>query len=65
MWNSTAMSAFRYFNNVTRKGENNLELLSMFTDRVIMIILNLPQLSSLKWIPEAYESLSHQNHLEK
>lgn len=56
------MSALRYFNNVTTKGGNNLELLSTFRDRVIMIILNLLQLGSLKRISEVYESLSHQKY---
>lgn len=38
------MSTFRYFNNVTTEGGNNMELLSTFRARVIMIILNLLQL---------------------
>lgn len=56
MSNLAVMS--RYFSNTTNNGRNNLELLSTFRDRVVMIILNLLQTLILEWIIEAYKRLS-------
>lgn len=56
MSNLAVMS--RYFSNTTNNGRNNLELLSTFRDRVVMIILNLLQALILEWIIEAYKRLS-------